>query len=236
MKDLLDLKSLRKPLEATLQVYNSYLGLDCKFQDFPDFALTPDKPNYARTIVPVIYGKKNVGDLYAIVFCPGDGTGDNKTYHAEDLVIPQELQYQTKPERVFPRAKEGVIYEGFFPFFSIKDKKDPSYFTSHLELLTVHTFLPTPREICNVSELGIKQETEFLDAVKNSKCYKPEVTLTVGNRSFSNSRFGDPHAIYYPPIKGCGDVIQVAGFLAIKDTDNPFLSVAEDKWNIPVGF
>ena len=66
----IDFAKLRKPLEEALHAYEDILSNKLHFQEFPDLALTPDKPNTARTIVPVKYNCDKVGDLYLISFFP----------------------------------------------------------------------------------------------------------------------------------------------------------------------
>src|SRR3989344_1594424 len=129
------LKTLRKPLEEALSAYETNMGI--KFQDFPDLTLTPEKPNSARTIIPVTYGTAKIGDLYAIVFVKGDGTGDSKNYKLDDLTIPSEFQHTEKPERVIPRAKTGVICEGFFPLFSMTPQGYTVMFAASLDELSI---------------------------------------------------------------------------------------------------
>ncbi len=69
------LSTFRKPLKDALEGYQEYLGRDVRFEEFPDFTLTPEKPNTARTVVPVTFSGRKAGDLYAILFQEGDGTG-----------------------------------------------------------------------------------------------------------------------------------------------------------------
>ncbi len=86
----LDLASLRKPLQGALIGYES-LCRDLKFEEFPDLVLTMEKPNSARTVIPVSYADANTLDMYVIVFLPGDGTGDTNTYQLEQLRLPKRL-------------------------------------------------------------------------------------------------------------------------------------------------
>ena len=70
----LDLTLLREPLENALRGYERLVDSAFRFSWFGDFVLTPDKPNTARTVVPVLCDEQKVGDLYVILFRPGDGT------------------------------------------------------------------------------------------------------------------------------------------------------------------
>ncbi len=111
----LNLRVLRESLEHSLRHYEEKTGMT--FLDFPDLSLTPEKPNSARTIIPVAFEGSRMGELYTIVFLKGDGTGDSKTYIPEDVIIPLEFYHASKVERVIPRAKTGIIHEFCFPFF-----------------------------------------------------------------------------------------------------------------------
>jgi len=223
------LNSLRKPLKDALEGYEEYLGAPVRFEDFPDFVLTPEKPNTARTIVPVSCSGRKAGDLYAILFQEGDGTGDAKTYSLGQLKVPDELKYREKPERVLPRAKTGVICEGFFPMFSMRDSK-PVMFTACLDELGIDS-LNNPVRVVRAWYLG-QGPTDYLRAVYMDHKTEPQVYFTVGNDK-RGRRFGDPHSIHYGTRNV--DALQVAGFLAINDRDNPLLPSTQ-KWILPPGY
>ncbi len=220
------LGSLRKPLKDALEGYQEYLGGAVRFEDFPDFALTPEKPNSARAVVPVTYSGRRAGDLYVILFQEGDGTGDAKTYKLNELAVPNELSYLEKPERVIPRAKTGVICEGFFPLFSMKNSR-PIMFAACLDELGVDD-VENPQRIEYAWKLGENRLNYFL-ATGCGKKIAPRVYFTLG-QDRGGRRFGDPHAIYYRVQTG--GMLQVAGFLAISDKDNPLLALT-DKWVLP---
>ncbi len=215
-----DLKALRKPLEDALSAYEVELGM--RFQDFQDFALTPEKPYSARTVIPVVHKKTKVGDLYALVFQPGDGTGDSKTHRLEDLTIPLEYQHPEKPERVIPRAKTGVICEGFLPLFSLTPQGYSAMFAASLEELGLIN-----KTISPLWKLGLALP-DYSAALREETLAKPQIHFTVGTNL--GKRFGDPHSIYYP--KNSEEALQVAGFLAISQLDNPLMEQAK-KWKIP---
>ncbi len=212
----LDLKMLREPLEAALSAYENATGM--KFEDFPDLILTPEKPNSARTVIPVTYETVKIGDLYALAFMQGDGTGDSKTYQLQDVVIPPEFQHSEKPERVIPRAKTGVVCEGFFPLFSLTSQGDIALFAASLdELGLVDTTLT------RLWRLGQTDE-EYARALQRKEITTPKVYLTVGE-SAEGKRMGDPHAIYYN--RALPDALQVVGFLGTTDANNPLKEISE---------
>src|SRR3989344_5113766 len=221
----LNLKAMRGPAEEALREYERMLD-GVRFGNFPDFSLTPEKPNSARTVVPVEYEGRKVGDMNTIVFLPGDGTGDDKIYSLDKLVMPDRLRYSEKPQRVLPRKKEGVIFEGFFPLFSIDYMMDPLMFTTHLEELTVDN-VENPTTIVKAWDLGVERSAwQIMNLGLN---IGPIIKLTTGY-DLEGKRFGDPHAIHYP-IDDTG-ATQVVGFLAVYGEENPLIRLARD-WEIP---
>ncbi|MDP3734543.1 MAG: hypothetical protein Q8R37_04905, partial [Nanoarchaeota archaeon] len=168
----INLKTLRIPLEEALAAYEQRTGI--KFQDFPDLTPTPEKANSARTVIPVAYGNARIGDFYAIVFVKGDGTGDSKTYKRDDLAIPLEFQHPEKPERVIPRAKTGVICEGFFPLFSMNPQGYTAMFAASLDELSINDKTITP-----LWRLG-QTDSDYSKALHEKVAFKPQIYLTVG--------------------------------------------------------
>jgi len=220
-------RGFRKPLRKSLQKYASLLGGEVEFQEFPDFILTPDKPNSARTVVPVTFSGEEVGKMYVIVFSAFDGTGDDKTYGLGDVKIPLGLKWCEKPERVIPRSKEGVMIEGFFPLFSKTPYGTIAPFAAHLDELTLDG-----NEVIPAWRLG-QNKRSFLNAISRSRSsIRPEIQFTT-KADFSGRRFGDPHAVYYgsPAL----EAVQVAGFLSITDQDNPLMSLAH-RWRKPLKY
>lgn len=219
----LDLRILRRPLEEALSAYETHPAI--KFQDFPDLTLTPDKPNSARTIIPVICEHAKLGDLYVIVFVKGDGTGDSKTYKLDELIIPPEFQHIEKPERVIPRAKTGIIYEGFFPLFSMTPKGYIAMFASSLDELGIVNKTITP-----LWRLG-QNDSDYSKELHGKESANPQVYFTVG-KSSNRNRVGDPHSIYYN--RNIEDALQVVGFLGIAGTNNPILDQSRN-WMLSFG-
>lgn len=218
----LDLSKFQKPLEESLREYTS-LHKELGFEDFPDLSLTPDKPNSARTVIPVTYAGTNVGDMYAIVFLHKDGTGDQNTYQLDKIVIPPEFRHEEKPERVIPRAKTGIVAEGFFPLFSMNQHGYIAPFAAHLDEIT----LDEENKIVPVFQLG-QNKSEYLQAINSGLEIIPKIELTTGTDK-KGRRFGDPHAVYYG--MNAYDSVQVVGFLSVKDQSNPLMRILN---NCPV--
>jgi hypothetical protein len=215
-----DLNYLRGPLEKSLYLYEVVAGI--KFHDFADFSLTPEKPNSARTVIPVSYEGVKVGELYAIVFAKGDGTGDSKTFGLESLTIPSEYMHDTKPERVIPRSKKRVIREGFFPLFSITPQGNTAMYAASLDELSL-----VGNSVAKVWTLGLNN-SDYSKVLDGKVIISPHVYSTVGAQN--GKRVGDPHAIYYDRSKP--DALQVAGFLSITVLNKELLSIAK-YWPIP---
>ena len=222
------------------------------FRGKPTLTLTPEKPNTARAVIDVFYGKKKVGDFYVILFAPGDGTGDGNTYKmdavnmslaygVEDnspLHIPREYrQWGSQPERILPRNKLGkkVLTELFLPLASFEEKKYHQGIVS-LEQLTVRQ-----------TEKGQELVKDFVLG-ENVKLYQGNVSadssyhlsfpgcqqLTCGYYR-NGQRFGDPHAVYFNPAVAQGrlNLLQVAGFLSVDDKDNPLCKVLDKVGRVP---
>ena len=226
----LNLDNFRNYLKLALAAYAGELGdKKLRFEDFPDFQLTPDKTNTARTVVPVTYDEKEAGDLYAIVFTSGDGTGSSsEKYNLGNVNIPSEFRYDEKQDRVIPRSKAGVIAEMFFPFFSISTDAQEFFvpFATCLEELT----LDKANNIIQLCHLGQDPET-YLGAMNSPLSLAPQAQLTVGNYQRKEDedpkRIGDPHAVHYGGGKNYDRLAQVGGFLAIKDKYNPLMRLIE---------
>ena len=213
----LELDKLKNPLEESLRVHASLLDQELAFQDFPDFNFTPNKANTARTVIPVTYAGAKAGEMYVIVFLQKDGTGDDKTFKLDEIKIPPELRNGSKPERVVPRAKNGVIAEIFFPLFSLNRNNYVVPFAAHLDELTLND----EKTIIKALTLGQNRST-YLQAINSGLELIPKIKLTTGNDK-KGKRFGDPHAIYYSAE--VYDAVQVAGFLTIREETNPLLNL-----------
>ncbi len=222
----LDMQPFREPLEYALRRYGQQYSPEIHFDEqVHDFTVTPDKPNYARTVVQVHHAGNPAGNMYVIVFLPGDGTGDESTYKKEEVSIPQLFFHQDKGSRVIPRAKKGVICEGFFPLLSQKADGCIHPFAVSLEELT----LDDQNTVVPAWTLGLKAEP-YLTALQENREVPPTTYFTVGSNSVGR-RFGDPHSVYHRPH---GQIIQVAGFLAITNEKSPLMAMTE-RWIRPEG-
>jgi hypothetical protein len=208
-------------LPKALKEYEKvYAGLE--FQNFNPFIITSNKPNSARTIIPVKYCDKPIGEMYAIAFQYKDGTGDAKTFQLGQLAIPEKLQ-EFPQEKVLPRKKEGISCEGCFPLFSAF-KDHTNWFTISLEEIIVDN-PANPKSIKKAGDLGL--EPSYYQAITNIEgSVPPEIYFTTGYKD--GKRFGDPHAIYNSVNN---EAMQVAGFLAVKETING-LKFANN-WKLP---
>lgn len=208
------LKELEIPIHDALEQYQdlSQGSLTFELDDVGLLVPTPDKPNSARSQTVVRHLGEKIGDLYVIAFKPGDGTGDEKTYSLDDLVVGSGYPRATK---VVPRSKEGTHSEGHLSLLSQKIDDvhaDPEKFAGRYDLLGLDG-----KVIKKMGELGHSTTVSLADLT-------PITTLTVGWRDSRESidtplgrmsfqeRFGDPHAVYNP-----NNAVQVAGFLAISD-------------------
>ena len=224
----IDLKILRKPLEEAL--YDGYVqtfpGLI--FHEFEDMVLTPEKPNSARTVIPVSYlegphkKEHKIGNMYVIAFARGDGTGDDKTFKLEDITIPGEYRHNTKPEKVIPRAKTGIALEGFLPLFSLTPKEKVLMYTTSLEELG----LDENKKLVKLTDLGMhsywfKEIIREASYVKQLYTPRPTIHYTTYTRASEKIRMVDPHAIHYN--SQVADDMNIGGFLAINSTRHPFL-------------
>ncbi|MBI4174454.1 MAG: hypothetical protein HY517_02315 [Candidatus Aenigmarchaeota archaeon] len=217
----LDLPAMRKPIREALRAYADMYRGDVKFGDFHDMQLTPEKPNSARTTVPVAYKGLPPLDMYAIAFLPGDGTGDTSTYKLDDVFIPTWLQYAEKPERVIPRSKKGIACEGFFPLFSAAAGRNYMFVNCMWELTIADS--AGRNVVTHAWWLGSRPDRfKVLDPAR------PEVYFTTGTGK-NGERFGDPHAIHYNPN---AEPVQVVGFLAIKDAEHPIMEITGN-WKLP---
>lgn len=172
--------------------------------------LTPDKPNSARSSVPVYHEYEEIATLYTIAFAPHDATGDDKTFKTEDIAtnsFPNDPKY-------FPRSKAAAHAEVHLAIASqtMESSEDPVMFAGHLSLIGV----VGGKHVIEAGYIG-QESHSFASTMRNRHPRNPRVTLTTGyrgemaNPGNPGERFGDPHALL-----NCNeDVVQVAGFIAI---------------------
>lgn len=215
-------------------------------------SLTPEKTTTARCVLPVTLGETKLGDVYIILFAPGDGTGKEGDYQLDhlsvksgtyctakevssdsEIQIPEGYQFEpsNKPGRVLPRNKleEGVLIEAFLPLFSVNGEEKFPYAVS-LEQITVDN-INTPTGLVRGLEMGVSQKA--FECATNPRLYdqpdwEPQIQLTCGYRR-NGQRFGDPHATFYNPAlaKDRLNLMQVAGFLSVESADNPLCKVLD---------
>ncbi len=221
---LLDREEFRDHLDlALIANEGQFPSMKLRFdRSFPDFEVTPDKPYFAKTVVPAIYNGREEGKLVVVAFRLDDGTGkNNKKYAIGNVTISDDMVYNEKPDRVVPRPKDGVVAEICFPMFSTDEDLNIVPYAIHLEELTVDS----KRNVVPLGFLG-QDEVTYLDAIDFVTDVFPQAQLTVGY--LNGRRVGDPHAIHYNGGTGYARGLQVAGFLAIEDKNSPLIRLISD--------
>ncbi|MDD5181923.1 MAG: hypothetical protein PHC66_01980 [Candidatus Nanoarchaeia archaeon] len=212
-----DLRWIHQNLGRVLEGYEAYIGNGIELRAEGPFVLTPEKPNTARTIVTVWQDDEKLAKMFAILFKHGDGTGDANTYKPGQLIVPYYLQFENKPERIFPRKKD-CEEEIFLPFFSVIGGKTYDNIVS-LEELTVDS-VENPKTIVRAKTLGSSvKEYENMICGADIKKQQPYHLRTTGYKN--GARFGDPHAIYQ---RDDLESIQVAGFISL-EKENPLIRI-----------
>ena len=175
------------------------------------FRLTPDKPNTARTSVPVKFEGKHFGNMAVVMFQPGDGTGNFDRCQPGSLTLPLEYVFTEKPERVFPRVKSGLA-EGYFPLFSQTSDGICLYGVGCLDILTV---IPTEQRLVKCWGLGngLGIFRGHISSQKSLSSIQPQFTYRNTEPSF-----GNPHAIFYG-ARTIAPALQIAGFLEINNNE-----------------
>lgn len=208
------LKRLEEPIRTTLTAYQARadngLSFDC--ENAGKLALTPDKPNSARSVTDALLQGEKVGTLYVIAFKPGDGTGSEESYQLSSLTV--DAPYP-RSSLVVPRNKTGIHGEAHLAILS--HKIDDSHAEPRLYIGTFDLLGLKGSQVKKIGELG-PPETTIVSF--------PYTTLTVGYMNpdgtrldYSNvgsRRFGDPHAVY----SRISDDVQVCAFLAISNEVN----------------
>lgn len=200
------LETLEDPIRIALREYEKISDglLQLDENQASQLALTPDKPNSARSATDFRFQGETIGKLFVIAFKPGDGSGDESGYKLKDLTVDTPYARTT---RVVPRNKTGTNSEGHLTVVrhKIEDPNaDPELFAGTFDLLELDG-----RIIRKIGELGQAQTVSIEDL-------KPLTTLTVGHRTSNDGtteRFGDPHAVY----SSVPDAVQVCAFLGISD-------------------
>lgn len=176
-------------------------------------ALTPDKPNTARSVTPVWHWGKEAGKLVVIAFEPGDGSGDELTHQLTDL----DTGSYPHASKIVPRGKAGIHSEAHLTIASVYEDNFAVYAGNLTEL-----GLSVGRDtVIKLGELG-QSGPEFHRVMANQAAANPTATLTTGYRRALRSeaggeRFGDPHAVY----NAHPEIVQVCGFIALSTQAAP---------------
>jgi hypothetical protein len=204
----IELDGLAAPLHDALAAYQELgegrfrLNLD----EAVRLALTPDKPNSARSATAVTTGESDeeLAKLYVIAFKPGDATGDESGRSLHSLTVASP--YPVEP-KIVPRNKTGIHHEVLLTLLCqslASPQADPEPFAGTFHMLGIERAL-----VKKVGELG-----HPLD--RPAGAHSPLATYTVGQRRARGQgrkieRFGDPHAVY----SAVPDALQICAFLAI---------------------
>ena len=216
------LTEVEQNLARVLKSYEEYVGRGIEFSVDGPVLLTPDKPNTARTTVTVGQGDNKLAKMYVILFLAGDGTGDAKTYKPGQLIVPEYLQFDNKPERVLPRKKD-CEEEIFLPLFSLINGKVHDNIVS-LEELTVDD-VQNPKTIVKRTDLGLPLEeyrnivNSVIGPIEKRGPYHQRTTGYEGGK-----RFGDPHAIHHRRDLSS---MQVVGFISL-EKGNPLIRIFDE--------
>jgi hypothetical protein len=220
----MDLKRIRGLLEGPLNGYGREYGLG-----LGDFELkSQSQRTYcARGCSLATLDGTPVGNMYILVFRPGEGTGDENTYKKGSLRLNllRELNDPIDEVAVLPRSKEGVLVEGCFPLLSIDSEGGVFEYAVCLHELTVGG---TPESVVPLGTIGM-HPNEYVCMYGSSLMRGPQAFFTVQTHS-NGDRFGDPHSIFYGVPAGY--TTQIVGFLAIEDAESPLLGLAE-RWQFP---
>jgi hypothetical protein len=208
--------TMAEAVECSLPLYTEESGLAFDLKEGVQLALTPDKPNSARCVIPAHYRGKRIGDLFAIVFAPGDGTGDETHL---DLKKLNTDRYPHHPKVVARLKKPGVIGAEvgitIATFGADQPNTDPKLFAGNLDLLSVKSQIQPTNDrstkiVIKIGELG-QPADQFQRILGHLEYAAPTATLTVGQRG--DIRFGGEHAVYAPHP----ELVQIFGFLALSD-------------------
>lgn len=227
------IERLEEATRTALQSFVPESGYTVEFdlERAPVLELTPEKPYLARSVTAFKHLGEVAGNLYVIAFGPGDGTGDESTYTADQLrgstgglpLLP----------RAIPRSKAGIHSEVCLALASVPSDEE----IGHPVALTGSLTLVGIDESYRLTHLGVLGQTpgDFMTSLKNTRSYSPVATLTTGTVE-GLGRIGDPHAVYnlYPAV-------QVFGFMAVSGSQvERHASLSSDlrakppKWYMPV--
>lgn len=167
--------------------------------NIPDFELTPNRPNSARTATNLIYLGEKIGMLTFIAYSPGDGTGDESLYLLNDVRFADGAS----TNRRIPRSKQAMWGEAHIVVAAADPDNTDNSPVIGAGGLEVVTFIPDTRTIHRGFVLGanpedIEQQMSGEDRVSIAR------TITCGPDGMlqdiktTGDRFGDPHATFNP--------------------------------------
>lgn len=219
------LDKLHDSIAEGMQGHSAVTGGEFRFDCSDELVLTPNRPNSARMRIPILLEGNPVAEAVAIVFAPGDGTGDTNARPLEGL----DTGPYPHADLVVPRPKTGIDHEAYLPLAtvdldSISQQAIP--FAGSLHMLGEVAGPKGERALTRLATLGLNA-VDFARAMNGLFQPEPLATLTTGYESGLTvsprvrvGRFGDPHAVFNPYDSRLGDKpdrLQVCAFLPITD-------------------
>ncbi len=204
-------ESIRVASYATLK---NYLGLGIYPRYLTDFVVDRTKAYLAKSIATIALADESIAHMALIAFGLGDATGSKLLPNQKDPLVPEEFFFKYKTWRVFPRDKSNTIAEFIFPLGSFFQNKHYK-FNSLYELS-----LDENNRITREAVFGVEPEKYDLAMISHPEMNSlrfGETLVPAEVDPNSNTRFGDPHAIYAP--RNISQAIQVAGFLSITESN-----------------
>lgn len=205
------------PIHVALTGYNERAAGRYTFDlnNAPRLGFVTGKPTARSQTDILTHTGDKVAELFVIAFAPEDGTGDDKTYTADQLDMggfPADPKY-------FPRNKRTAHSEAHLTIVSkdLETPTDPVLFAGHLSVLGI----VGANRVAEVGFVG-QDLQDFVESMPiggdtPDEPAHPTATLTTGYKrglvtpEHPGDRFGDPHAI----LNRAESVIQIAGFVAI---------------------
>lgn len=228
-------------LDKVVRKYKYYLDesdYDVRFKKNGPIQLTPEKPNIARTTFTVTDKDSNEeATMYAIVFLPNDGTGDESTYKVDRLKIPEYLK-SADPRKIMPRKKDETkcVMEVMAPLFTFRLNEDNDTslweYANSLKEITVDS-MNVPTCVVEAFELGVSG-----DVMKTFSRYdmrplppqSPSFLLTTGYTRDGRS-FGRHHSIYAPEFYG--NLLQTTGFISLSKENEELCKMFDKIAKVP---
>jgi len=219
-----------RALPGALERYRAFLGEDIVLIDYFPLTPIPGKGYSARTAATLANPTVDANSIYnmnIVAFAPGDGTGMGN-YRFGSFIFHSSFPLFGERERLSaftPRKKEGILMEAAFPLFSICNGQ---VYANAVYLYQVG-LLRDGRTLDVQSTLGGTSSQTFNFALNGEARLEPSIQLTTGYKK--GSKFGDPHAIYYPSkdTNIRNDAFQVVGFLPFESSSSYLYQLVESK-------